>query len=90
MNSLYGRFGMNDNFTLSKILSKINYLKYETEYSEFITDVFEIGSECALHAPPSGREWEGLPLLVQSSHDDLDSLLDGVQKLIMLIAPPPL
>ena len=42
---------MNDNFTLSKILSKINYLKYETEYSEFITDVFEIGSECALHAP---------------------------------------
>ena len=62
MNSLYGRFGMNDKFTESKIIARKDYLKFEDEYNQFITDVFEIDNDY---------------ILVQTMHDDLNTLLDN-------------
>ena len=53
---------MNDNFTESKILSKKDYLKYENDYNDFITDVFDFNNGY---------------MLVQSTHDDLNTLLDN-------------
>ena len=62
MNSLYGRFGMNDKFTESKIISRKDYIKYEEEYNQIITDIFDFDNDY---------------LLIQLTHDDLDTMLDN-------------
>ena len=43
MNSLYGRFGMNDDFTFMNIINKKDYLEFEKNNKDGIIDVLEIG-----------------------------------------------
>jgi len=64
MNSLYGRFGMDDNFIISEIISKENFEKYEElDKDNSILDVIELDNN----------------LLVQSKNSkvELDTLLDN-------------
>jgi DNA polymerase elongation subunit (family B) len=42
LNSLYGRFGMDDSFISTKIISKADYLKFETEFKESILDLLDL------------------------------------------------
>src|SRR5258708_31928950 len=46
LNSLYGRFGMDDSFTYSQIMSKIDYKNWENlpDSKESIQDLIELGS----------------------------------------------
>ena len=46
LNSLYGRFGMNDSFTYSQIISKKDYPKFDKmeDFKESIQDLIELGS----------------------------------------------
>jgi len=43
LNSLYGRFSMDDSFTSTKIISKTEYLEFEGKYKEGIKDLIELG-----------------------------------------------
>jgi len=43
LNSLYGRFGMDDSFTYTKIKDKKDYLKFESKYKESILKIIEMG-----------------------------------------------
>jgi hypothetical protein len=43
MNSLYGRFGMDDNFVFTHIVNNKDYPKFEELNKDFIIDVIEIG-----------------------------------------------
>ena len=64
LNSLYGRFGMNDNFIISQIMNKEDYDKFEKlDKDNSIIDVIEIDDN----------------LLVQSKNPntELDTLLDN-------------
>jgi len=64
MNSLYGRFGMNDNFVISQIMHKVDYDKFEKlDKDNSIIDVIELDDN----------------LLVQSKNPniELDTLLDN-------------
>ena len=45
MNSLYGRFGMDDSFSTFKIVNKLDYIKFEKEYINSIVDVKELGNK---------------------------------------------
>jgi len=42
LNSLYGRFGMDDSFTETKIISKLEYLTFEIKHKEGIKDIIEL------------------------------------------------
>jgi len=42
LNSLYGRFGMDDSFINTKIISKADYPKFETEFKESILDLLDL------------------------------------------------
>ena len=44
MNSLYGRFGMNDNFSTFEIFDQPSYIKYENKFKDFIKNVTDLGS----------------------------------------------
>lgn len=61
MNSLYGRFGMDDNFTITKILDNKEYSKFELNKNIEIKDVIEIGDKT----------------LIQYHLDNLNTLLDN-------------
>ena len=43
LNSLYGRFGMDDQFTSTKIISKTSYLEFENKYKEVISEIIDLG-----------------------------------------------
>jgi DNA polymerase type B, organellar and viral len=63
LNSLYGRFGMDDDFIFSYILNSKDYLKFESKNKEYLLDVIELGDN----------------FLVQLKKPDaeLDTLLDN-------------
>jgi DNA polymerase family B len=64
MNSLYGRFGMNDNFIISEIMSKVDYPKYEAlDKDNSILDVIELD--------------DNLLVQVKNPKVELDTLLDN-------------
>jgi hypothetical protein len=42
LNSLYGRFGMDDSFTNTKIISKSDYLSFEDKHKEGIKDIIDL------------------------------------------------
>jgi hypothetical protein len=42
LNSLYGRFGMDDNFTNINIIHKDYYSDFENKYLDFIEDKIEL------------------------------------------------
>jgi len=44
MNSLYGRFGMDDNFSTFEIFDQPSYIKYENRFKEFIKNVTNLGN----------------------------------------------
>lgn len=60
LNSLYGRLGMDDNFSYSTIISKESYLKYEEQNYEKIKDVMDLGDN----------------YLVEIEGDETSSMLD--------------
>jgi len=43
LNSLYGRFGMDDRFTYCSFISKESYLEYESKYSPKILNITDFG-----------------------------------------------
>jgi hypothetical protein len=43
MNSLYGRFGMNDNFENIEVIHKDYYHDFENKFIDYITDKIELG-----------------------------------------------
>ena len=43
LNSLYGRFGMEDLFINNKIISKKDYLEFENKYKDGIKDLIDLG-----------------------------------------------
>jgi hypothetical protein len=45
MNSLYGRFGMDDQFTISEIVNKEDYINFEKHNLGFINDVIPLGDK---------------------------------------------
>jgi len=60
LNSLYGRFGMDDRFTYCSFISKDSYLKYESDYSDKILDITDFGDN----------------YLVEVESDETKSMLD--------------
>jgi hypothetical protein len=44
LNSLYGRFGMEDSFINTKIINKEDYLKFENQNKEGIKDIINLGN----------------------------------------------
>ena len=67
MNSLYGRFGMDDNFSFSKIMNKRDYNKFESSNQDGIIDVIDLGGN----------------LLVQHKNPkvELNTLLDNASEI---------
>jgi hypothetical protein len=61
MNSLYGKFGMDDNFLITKILDNDEYLKIENNKNYQIHDVLDLDNKT----------------LVQFKEDNLNTLLDN-------------
>jgi hypothetical protein len=43
LNSLYGRFGMDDNFSNINIIHKDFYADFENKYLDYILDFIELG-----------------------------------------------
>jgi len=60
LNSLYGRLGMDDNFSYSTFVSKDSYIKYEERNYEKIKDVMDLGDN----------------YLVEIEGDETSSMLD--------------
>jgi hypothetical protein len=50
LNSLYGRFGMNDSFTFSEIISKKDYTTFEKQkgFKESLQDLITLGDSYLL------------------------------------------
>lgn len=61
MNSLYGRFGMNDKFIITRILDNKSYNLFENDKNKIIQDIIELGNKT----------------LVQYKEDNLDKILDN-------------
>ena len=56
MNSLYGRFGMDDNFTLTTVISKEDYSNFEKLNPNNILDVITLGDNYLLNTKNSQSE----------------------------------
>src|SRR2546429_1353901 len=75
MNSLYGRFGMDDNFTNSIIVDKDSYLKYENESFDNIIDItplkhkylLEVKSDNTSTMLDNGRETHKVNVAIAST-----------------------
>jgi hypothetical protein len=56
LNSLYGRFGMDDSFSNTKIIPKADYLGFEGKFKENIEDLIELGDNFLIqYKDPQGE-----------------------------------
>ena len=53
MNSLYGRFGMNDKFNDINIIDKTEYKKFESKYINYISNIINLDNKYLIKLIPS-------------------------------------
>jgi hypothetical protein len=60
LNSLYGRFGMDDSFITTKFINKKDYLEFENKYKEGIKDIIDLGDNYLLQYKDPQIEFKSL------------------------------
>jgi DNA polymerase type B, organellar and viral len=66
LNSLYGRFGMDDSFVDIIILDNVSYIKFEKDHAEDIIDILNLDNKVLIKCRPKSK--------------DINTLLDSVSE----------